>query len=100
VLSPDQLVPIVLEYGQQLLILNVPERPSRLVLAKKSQVSEKLTEPYLRGQLTQLSQHGQCFALGWWNHGSRPLSSLFHFGKLAVTLPGRRFRRNRSRSVA
>jgi hypothetical protein len=53
-LSPDQFGPVVVENSQQLLVVDVPERPAGLVLAEKPEVGEQLAEPHIRGQFAQL----------------------------------------------
>ncbi len=42
---------MVIEHGQELFIVDVPEGSSGLVFAEKPQVRQKLAEAYLGGQL-------------------------------------------------
>src|SRR5207245_10316224 len=48
-LARDQFGAVVVDHGQQLLVVNVPEGPPCLVLAQESQVSEQLAEADIRG---------------------------------------------------
>jgi len=45
---------VVIEYGQQLLVVDVPKGPPGLVLAEEPKVGEQLAQAHVRGQLAHL----------------------------------------------
>jgi hypothetical protein len=49
-LPPNEFGPMLIEDGQQLLVVNVPQGPPGLVLAQEAQVSQQLAEPDIGGQ--------------------------------------------------
>ena len=63
-LPPDQFRSVVVQDRQQLLIIDIPERPTGLVLAQKSDVSQQLPQPNLGGQLAEIAQQCEGFVLG------------------------------------
>jgi hypothetical protein len=52
-LAGNEFAPVVIKDSQQLLIVDVPQRPSGLVLAKKSQMSNKLPQPHIGRQIAK-----------------------------------------------
>jgi hypothetical protein len=65
----SQLSPMMVEHCEQLLVINVPKGATSLIRAEKTQVCEQLTQANVGRHFTQLSQNGERFALGGWDHG-------------------------------
>lgn len=57
-LPGNQFRPVMIHDGQWLLVINVPERALRLVLAEKPKVGEQLAKPDVRGEVAQFSEYG------------------------------------------
>jgi hypothetical protein len=56
-LSRNELGSVMVDDGQKLFVVHTPQSPATLVFAKKSQMSQQLTKPDIRGKLTKFSQH-------------------------------------------
>jgi hypothetical protein len=54
-LPGNQFGPVMIHDGQELLIVNVPKGPLRLVLAQESKMGDELAKPDVWGHLTQFS---------------------------------------------
>lgn len=49
---------MVIQHGEQFLIINVSQGSARLILAQKTKVSEQLAKPNFGRELKQLGQNG------------------------------------------
>jgi hypothetical protein len=61
---------VVVEHGQELLVVDIPESVSGLVLAKKAKMGEQLAKPDIRRKLAHLGQQDQRLSLNV-THGTR-----------------------------
>lgn len=52
--STDQFAAMMVQDSQQLLIVDVPQRPSRLILSEKTEMGKQLPEAYIGRELAQL----------------------------------------------
>jgi hypothetical protein len=57
-LPGHEIFTVVIEHGQQLLVVDIAQRSPRLIFAEKTKMSEQLTEPDVGGKRDKFFQHG------------------------------------------
>ncbi len=62
---------MVIQRGEQLLIIDIPQRAACLVLAKEPQMGQQLPKPHIVRHVNDFSQYGQGLTLSIRNHGTK-----------------------------